>query len=854
LNELPEPDRFNEAVAAHESGDLETAERLYRALLEEDADDPVVLELLGTLLVATGRAGEALPLLERSILLDASSPTAHLSQADALGATGDIPGAERALERCLALDRDLRPAMLRLGTILARQGRVDEARRLADRIESLESDAAELRVLEIEMALAGDDWPTVLEIAAGLPGGLGGDPSIVGSKVLAAAGLGRLEEAERLLEAMTPEFAATIETRLYLLLGSRGRFDDAAAWWLRRRETARTSALSVAIAELRISDPDRADRLQSAITTRRFGSAAPDVIAGMNAHAAGDHRVAAAHLGRAVELHADDPRLVATWASALNAIGKSSDAAAILESARAKHPGAVPLLVESARALLALHRHQESERLFLEAHARDPLAIGPMRGLAEVNLLDGRLEDCVAWCDRIGDLQRDEISELYASEALAGSIRPVEALSRLDRIPERGPALLRQSLYLSNFPDSIPEREVFGRHAEFGTSIAAADSARSEAERRDALRRVLAQSRRIRVGFLSPDFRRHSVWYFVEPLLASLDRGRFEAIGISDTALRDSVTERIRACCDGWIEVAGAGSESFRDLVRALDLDILVELTGHTAGSRLPELARRLAPVQMSWLGYPNTTGVGAIDFRLVDAWTDPQGSEHLATETLIRMPRCFLSHLKPPTCPEPQRSRRSGGPVFGSFNNLAKITDTTVRLWSRAMRAVPDSTLLIKSKAFRDPATVERLHERFRSEGVRSDRVVFRPWAAGSNEHMATYQEIDVALDTFPYNGTTTSCEALSMGVPVVSLFGDNHRSRVGASLLHAIGCPEWSAPDESGFVAAASEAASLRDRPRRDLLEGTPLRDPAGFAEDFANALDSAATDGMASIDRGC
>lgn len=750
MNEPTESDRFDEAVAAHQSGDLARAERLYRQLLEEDEDDAMVLELLGALLVARGCTREAQTHLEKSIGLDPNSPTAHLAHADVLTASGDLSAAERSLEA-----------------------------------------------------------------------------------------------AERLLAAMDPKIAASIDAEVLSTFAIRDRFEDAAAWWERRRDSNANSDASaaVAISGVRAVDPGRADRLQAAIAQRRFGPAAADVIAGMAAFIAGDHRTAADRLGRAVALRPDDVSLIATCASTFNETGRAAEAAAMLEVARSRHPDQVPLLVESARSSLLLHNYHEAERLFREAHSLDPAAVAPMRGLVELTLLSGRYGDCVDWCDRIRENDHDEISEVCASEALAGSLRQSEGLARLEAAPAQARQIVRQSLYLANFLDSLPESEIYRRHAAFGASISNADPARSESERRDALRRVLGQRRPIRIGFLSPDFRRHSVSYFVEPLLAWLDRGRFETIGISDTMLVDSVTDRIRACCDGWIDVAGSGFQSFRDQVSSLELDILVELAGHTSCSRLPELAHRIAPVQMSWLGYPNTTGVGSIDFRLVDAWTDPPGSDALATETLIRMPRCFLCHLRPPDAPEPGTPVRHGGPVFGSFNNLAKITDTTIRLWSDVLQAEADSTLLIKSKAFRDAATLERLRERFRSMGVQPDRIHVRPWSGGTNEHLLNYREIHVALDTFPYQGTTTTCEALSMGVPVISLAGDGHRSRVGSSLLNSIGRSYWSVRDNSAFVAAAIAAASQREEPRHDLLEGTALRDPKGFAQDFADALDAAA-----------
>ena len=389
MKEPTESDRFDDAVAAHQSGDLDAAERLYRLLLEEDEDDAVVLELLGTLLVARGRAREARIHLERSIGLDSNSPTAHLAHADALTASGDLCAAERALEACLAIDESLRPAMLRLGTVLAEQGRLKEADRLAGRLRSIDSCSVELRVMEMVLSLARGELSAVLELAAALPHELLEDLSIRSTRVLALAGLGRVEDAERLLSSMPPETATSTEARVLSMFALRYRFEEAAAWWERRRGSSGSSdaPTAIAISGIRAVDPDRADRLQAAIAQRRFGPAAADVIAGMAAYAAGDHRSAAERLGKAVALRPDDVSLIATCASTFNATGRASEAATMLEIARARHPGQVPLLVESARSSLSLHRYHEAEQRFLEAHAHDPAGIGPMRGLAELTLL-----------------------------------------------------------------------------------------------------------------------------------------------------------------------------------------------------------------------------------------------------------------------------------------------------------------------------------------------------------------------------------------------------------------------------------------------------------------------------------
>ena len=361
--------------------------------------------------------------------------------------------------------------MLRLGTVLAEQGRLKEADRLAGRLRSIDSCSVELRVMEMVLSLARGELSAVLELAAALPHELLEDLSIRSTRVLALAGLGRVEDAERLLSSMPPETATSTEARVLSMFALRDRFEEAAAWWERRRGSSGSSdaPTAIAISGIRAVDPDRADRLQAAIAQRRFGPAAADVIAGMAAYAAGDHRSAAERLGKAVALRPDDVSLIATCASTFNATGRASEAATMLEIARARHPGQVPLLVESARSSLSLHRYHEAEQRFLEAHAHDPAGIGPMRGLAELTLLSGRHGDCLDWCDRIRQRDHDEISEVCASEALAGSLRQAEGLARLEAAPSQSRQIFRQSLYLANFLDSLPESEIYRRHAAFGS-------------------------------------------------------------------------------------------------------------------------------------------------------------------------------------------------------------------------------------------------------------------------------------------------------------------------------------------------------------------------------------------------
>ena len=294
---------------------------------------------------------------------------------------------------------------------------------------------------------------------------------------------------------------------------------------------------------------------------------------------------------------------------------------------------------------------------------------------------------------------------------------------------------------------------------------------------------------------------------------------------------------------DLWRPVTGRSDSEVADLIRADGIDILVDLAGHTAHHRLLAFARRPAPVQVTWLGYPGTTGLDVFDARLVDAITDPPGAERFASEPLLRLPGPFLcyasTHGAPPVAPGRARSV-----TFGSFNNPTKLNLPLIERWSEILAAVPDSRLLLKGRTFDDPAIAARWRAAFVGHGIGAARVECRGWNPTTNDHLAAYGEVDIALDNVPYNGTTTTCEALWMGVPVVTLAGDRHSSRVGASLLGAVGLDGLVARDWPGYLATAIRlAADGEERSRlRASLRGRMERSPLMDARRFAQAVERA------------
>lgn len=356
--------------------------------------------------------------------------------------------------------------------------------------------------------------------------------------------------------------------------------------------------------------------------------------------------------------------------------------------------------------------------------------------------------------------------------------------------------------------------------------------------------------RRLRIGYLSRDFARHSVSYFIEPVIARHDRSRFEIFCYSNNPKPDAVTERIEKAAEHWRDITFVSDEEAFRQITADGIDILVELSGHTAGNRLHLLARKPAPVQVSYLGYPATTGLASINYRIVDAITDPPGEDDAVhTEALVRLPGSFLTYLPgqdPPAVMPPPAAAR-GYITFGSFNNPIKINAEVVAAWVRILQAVPGSRLLLKGFAFDSDAAVDRFREMFAAQGIGAERIELIAWHPEVKSHLELYGQIDIALDPFPYNGTTTTCEALWMGVPVLTLAGDRHSARVGASLLATVGLSEFVSSSSDDYVACAVRLAadparlaalraSLRERTR-----SSPLLDAEGFTRKLEAAYDT-------------
>lgn len=357
----------------------------------------------------------------------------------------------------------------------------------------------------------------------------------------------------------------------------------------------------------------------------------------------------------------------------------------------------------------------------------------------------------------------------------------------------------------------------------------------------------------IRIGLISPDFRNHSVMYFVEGILSQLDRRQFTLIGLQLNSGRDGITDRVRRHCDEYIELANRPFQEAKQLITAARLDFLIDLAGHTGNNGLLLVAAKLAPIQVSWLGYPATTGLKSVDFKFTDEITDPTGADDQYTERLFRMQTlfcCYRPHIRNPlwryqptfevsTTP----ALKNGYITFGSCNNLGKLTDEVLALWGKLLQAVPSAHLLIEGKNLDQLEFRTAYLNRCAQLGIPPNRlelVALEP----RNQYL-TYHRIDIALDPFPLTGGTTTFDLLWMGLPLVSMVGDSFKSRLSTGILAYLGKTEWLAQTPEEYLGIATrladdvEALNTLRLTQRDLVEQSPLMNEAAFNREFGNGL---------------
>lgn len=391
------------------------------------------------------------------------------------------------------------------------------------------------------------------------------------------------------------------------------------------------------------------------------------------------------------------------------------------------------------------------------------------------------------------------LSNLGNSLMQVGNIdQAVEAMEKASSLAPDEASFLSNYLLGIQYSTRLSRGEKFAAHLEF--------SKRFEAPLRKEwgnYRNDFTSRRRLKIGYISGDFRNHSLAFFIEPIIKNHDRSKFEIHCYYSYPVHDEVSERIKRLADHWTNCSGVSDAELAKNVRADQIDVLIDLSGHTGRNRLLTFARKPAPIQMTWLGYQASTGLSAIDFRITEESLDPTGtSEVFHSERLIRLPSSGTFS------PSPDSPPVNGLPVldgnlftFGCLNNPSKISDEIIPLWAEILRRSPQSRLMIGNST---PDFADMLAAKFRAHDVDESRVVFQP-KVSLKEYLELHHKIDLALDTFPYNGGTTTFHSLWMGVPIVALHGDTALSKVGTSAMRGIGFPDFCADTKQDYVERA-------------------------------------------------
>jgi predicted O-linked N-acetylglucosamine transferase (SPINDLY family) len=548
---------------------------------------------------------------------------------------------------------------------------------------------------------------------------------------------------------------------------------------------------------------------------------------------------------RALQLKPMFPNALGNLGECLRTQRRLQEAVAVLQQAVQIDPNNGDLHYNLGTALDDCKRHDDAI-----ASLQRSIQLKPNYPMAHLNLgaalmARDRYSEGVLALKRAIELNpKDPMAHNNYAHALLKTGQPDKAVEMFSRAAEldgfNDLSYVSNALLARHYRSTLDPAELFAAHQEFGKLAARLPPAQMPPVDKNP-------DRRLRIAYISPDFCRHSVAFFIEPILKYHNKGQFEVICYSDCIISDPVTERIRPLADRFEPTNTLNDEEMSRKVVADRIDILIDLVGHTARNRMSLFARRVAPVQLNYLGYPNTTGVQTMDYRLTDATVDPPGeADQYHSEKLIRLSRpawCYQpAPDSPPVAPPPSKTK--GYITFGSLNAMMKMSKPLLGWWSEILAKVPNSRLRIKTGALRDAEARQRMSTYLTEAGIAVARFELLPPIENYAKHLEVYNDIDIALDTFPYHGTTTTCDSLWMGVPVVTLAGNLHVSRVGASLLHAIGLDDWVAHSPAEYVTRAVNAAAnidaladLRSR-LRDKMSSSPLMDGPGLTREIESA----------------
>ncbi len=546
---------------------------------------------------------------------------------------------------------------------------------------------------------------------------------------------------------------------------------------------------------------------------------------------------------RMLELEPENFKLLNNLATIYQKMGRKDDSINCSLKAIAIKPESAALHVNLGCAY-QLEKSPEAAIASLKmAIYLDPKLVEARMNLANLYWKINEMEKALHECHEVLRVQPD-FSGAFNLMGILYSVLGEEKASAnayLNALKSRPTSTLFHSNYLLslNYTD-ISNEDLYREHLKYAERFQGAVDYSSFTNTRDP-------RKKLRIGYVSNNFCWHSVAFFFHALAKSHNRDQVEVHCYSKIAVPDEMTDLIESLSDHYVNIHGMTSAAIADLIRQDEIDVLVDLQSHTGNSLLPVFGRKPAPVQVSWLGYPNTTGMSQMDYRLSDSITEPEGeSDDLSSEKIYRIEEGFHNYRMPDGAHEPSvlPVLKNNYITFGSFNNSSKISQKVMLAWSRILTGTPGSRLFIKNRGYMHEGTKEKVLKFFEEQGVSRERIDIADHTLLIDEHLRYYDQVDITLDTFPYNGTTTTIESLYMGVPTVNLLGTRHAGRVTASILEQVGLEDWIANDIDGYVELAINKS--RDivalKQLRETLRGTVQESALFDYSTFADKIETA------------
>jgi len=811
--------KFSAFFAANRFGE---AESVARRMIQAWPDYGAAWKALSVVLTVSGRAAEALPVARRTLELLPADAEVHNYLATVLQALNQHAEAEAYYRQALALNPAEVAVHRNLGNLQMILGRPAEAAQSYRR--ALEQ-APDNPVLHGKLGIALHQTSRFDEAALHFRRAVTLKPDYVEAHNGLGAALqylGKLSEAEacyRHALALNPAYQMA-----HINLGNVLREFDR----LTEAETSYRTAVM-----LMPHDP---------IALNSLGNALKDLER---------YSEAEASYRQALAIKPDYAEAYSNLGVVLRLRGNLSEAIACYQRSLALNSGQHAVHSNLGDVLREHGQMIDAENCFLRAldlNAKSPMAHAGYGAL----LRDmGRLSEAEAHFRCALELRPDNFSACNdLGNALSDLGRPEEAEASYRRAleirPDYPPAHSNLLFLLAYF--GLGTSKQYLAQAETWETATVPKNVRTAAKRKSFSNPNRA-GRRLRIGYVSGDFRMHAVSYFMERMLEFHDRKRVEIFAYPTTGMRDTVTERIQQKVDHWHVLAGISDDEAVALVSKHEIDVLIDLCGHTAHNRLGVFARRAAPVQCDYLGYFASTGLSEIDYVIGDSTLIPSIHDDQYCEKIWRLPRVWVSYAAPQGAPDPVREPRSEGRIcLGSFNHLRKITERTVGLWAKVLHRIPNAYLLLKTKELEDASNRGRMLAAFGRHGVSESRVELLGRTDDLTAHMALYGRVDIALDPVGgHGGATTTCYALWMGVPVVALEGERYGQRMSHSILHSIGRGDWSAASEADYVENVAKMAtsplfiSQLRASQRDVMRRSPLMDARGMAQALEDAYES-------------